>query len=52
MAKRMQQHTLSAEVAEATEAAQTAKPAPKKDAASVTPEQVAQLILKGSDETK
>jgi hypothetical protein len=52
MAKRMQQHTLSAEVAEATEAAQTAKPAPKDDAASVTPEQVAQLILKGSNETK
>jgi hypothetical protein len=49
MAKRMQQHTLSAEVAEA---AQTAKPAPKEDAASVTPEQVAQLILKGSEETK
>ena len=49
MAKRMQQHTLSDEIAEA---AQTAKPAPKDDAASVTPEQVAQLILKGSDETK
>lgn len=49
MAKRMQQHTLSDEIAEA---AQTAKPAPKEDAASVTPEQVAQLILKGSDETK
>lgn len=45
----MQQHTLSDEIAEA---AQTAKPAPKDDAASVTPEQVAQLILKGSDETK
>ena len=49
MAKRMQQHTLSDEIAEA---AQTAKPAPKEDAASVTPEHVAQLILKGSDETK
>ena len=49
MAKRMQQHTLSDEIAEA---AQTAKPAPKEDAASVTPEQVAQLILKGSEETK
>tara|TARA_R100001086_G_scaffold16149_1_gene7949 strand:+ start:629 stop:1042 length:414 start_codon:yes stop_codon:yes gene_type:complete len=50
MAKRMQQHTLSDEVAEAAKAT---TPAPvKEEAASVTPDQIAQLILKGSDETK
>lgn len=48
MAKRMQQHTLSAEVAEA---ASSTTPV-KEETASVTPDQIAQLILKGSDDTK
>ncbi len=48
MAKRMQEHTLSDEIAEA---ASSTTPA-KEEAASVTPDMIAQLILKGSDETK
>jgi hypothetical protein len=48
MAKRMQEHTLSDEIAEA---ATSSTPAPS-ESASVTPDMIAQLILKGSDETK
>jgi len=48
MAKRMQEHTLSDEIAEM---ATSSTPA-QSESASVTPDMIAQLILKGSDETK
>ena len=52
MAKRMapqkqQEHTLPDEIAEVTSTTPVEKPT-----ASVTPDQIADLILKGSDETK
>jgi hypothetical protein len=54
MAKRMppqkkQEHTLPNELAEVV---QDATPVEEPPAASVTPDQIADLILKGSDETK
>ena len=48
MAKRTQQHDLPSEIAEI---AQSAAPVAEK-APEVTPDQIAQLILKGSDDTK
>ena len=48
MAKRTQQHDLPSEIAEI---AQSAAPVAEK-APEVTPDQIAQLILKGSDKTK
>jgi len=52
MAKRSQQHQLSAEIAEVASSA--APPAPAAPAAppEVTPDQIAQLILKSTDNTK
>ena len=52
MAKQQQQLSLPDQIAEVVSTAEPAVPAAPAAAPEVTPEQIAQLILKGSDQTK